>query len=776
MQPRLSSALRHAYNPYTTKYTSTEAKKNRKLLIEQTLSNQSTKTSLTWTSFSENQDHTLPSFRRNKKIFQHFVADVIQVIVGGLSTSEMQDATGMLFSLMLDHQTPPEGITPIFGIIEPAVWKEGCKQAQLLSNWKNSLTAETTESKTINQRKEFSCNLNINVHIHSWEHLLAMPTPVMLPASEAFAETENTDTATTTSSSSSSTQNTPATPAVDAQWLLDRCEHHVIATNGIFSPKELGNNILSAVKSAKGDESKLQADLFNLLGENGFDFLLQIFEKHTELEKLKNLDRQTNVQSKQTRFVRPSSNTTGGIGVQVASTSDKQTQKALKRERRKLKRQGKTEAEIDVLLYGEIEPVETKENETNQNGLRPETNNTARFQKSLPKGTKRIVHDQWEEVIVPAPNEPPPSQITPLVPIADLPDWAQLAFRGMKTLNRLQSKVYNSAFNTSENLLICAPTGAGKTNVAMLSVLQCLAEHMEDGVIVADQIKIIYVCPMKALASEITDKFGSRLRPLGLNVKELTGDTQLSKTEIDKTHMLVVTPEKWDVITRKAGGDGTLVSKVKLLILDEVHLLADDRGAVIETLVARTLRQIETTQRRVRIVGLSATLPNYKDVATFLRVNKNGLFYFDRSWRPVPLEMTFAGITVGKNSVKQKAKLNEIAYEKCAHALVRKRQILVFVHSRKETVKTAQAIAELARKEGTSELFAPSKEEASNYTSRLRNVSKSKNKDLRELYTIGMGIHHAGMLRSDRNLSEVSNSKRRRSNVAVIIVRIVIIS
>ena len=73
-----------------------------------------------------------------------------------------------------------------------------------------------------------------------------------------------------------------------------------------------------------------------------------------------------------------------------------------------------------------------------------------------------------------------------------------------------------------------------------------------------------------------------------------------------------------------------------------------------------------------------------------------------------------------------------------------------------KTVKTAQAIAELARKEGTSELFAPSKEEASNYTSRLRNVSKSKNKDLRELYTIGMGIHHAGMLRSDRNLSEVS--------------------
>ena len=59
---------------------------------------------------------------------------------------------------------------------------------------------------------------------------------------------------------------------------------------------------------------------------------------------------------------------------------------------------------------------------------------------------------------------------------------------------------------------------------------------------------------------------------------------------------------------------------VKLLIIDEVHLLAEDRGPVIEVLVARTLRQVESTQSMVRIVGLSATLPNYQDVALFLRL------------------------------------------------------------------------------------------------------------------------------------------------------------
>jgi len=41
----------------------------------------------------------------------------------------------------------------------------------------------------------------------------------------------------------------------------------------------------------------------------------------------------------------------------------------------------------------------------------------------------------------------------------------------------------------------------------------------------------------------------------------------------------------------------------------------------------------------IRIIGLSATLPNYSDIAVFLRVNpKTGLFYFDHSYRPVPLE------------------------------------------------------------------------------------------------------------------------------------------
>lgn len=105
-------------------------------------------------------------------------------------------------------------------------------------------------------------------------------------------------------------------------------------------------------------------------------------------------------------------------------------------------------------------------------------------------------------------------------------------------------------------------------------------------------IKIVYVAPMKALAAEMTANFSKRLSPLGVQVRELTGDMQLTKTEITQTQMLVTTPEKWDVVTRKSTGDIALTQIVKLLIIDEVHLLHGDRGPVVESLVARTLRQV----------------------------------------------------------------------------------------------------------------------------------------------------------------------------------------
>ena len=157
------------------------------------------------------------------------------------------------------------------------------------------------------------------------------------------------------------------------------------------------------------------------------------------------------------------------------------------------------------------------------------------------------------------------------------------------------------------------------------------------------------------------------------------------------------------------------------------------------------------TQEDVRLIGLSATLPNYQDVATFLRVNvKEGLFYFDNSYRPVPLEQQFIGVSE-KKAVKRHQLMNEVVFKKVMnHA--GKNQVLVFVHSRKETGKTARALRDMCLDKDTLGMFL---KEGSASTEVLRTESEQvKNSELRDLLPYGFAIHHAGMTRVDRTLVE----------------------
>jgi activating signal cointegrator complex subunit 3 len=110
----------------------------------------------------------------------------------------------------------------------------------------------------------------------------------------------------------------------------------------------------------------------------------------------------------------------------------------------------------------------------------------------------------------------------------------------------------------------------GKTNIAMLAIVNQIKQCIVNGVLRKDDFKIVYIAPMKALAAEMVANFGKRLEPLGIVVKELTGDIQLTKQEIMQTQMLIATPEKWDVVTRKSLGDVSLSLLVRLLIIDEV--------------------------------------------------------------------------------------------------------------------------------------------------------------------------------------------------------------
>ncbi|KAF9411851.1 hypothetical protein HW555_009456 [Spodoptera exigua] len=369
----------------------------------------------------------------------------------------------------------------------------------------------------------------------------------------------------------------------------------------------------------------------------------------------------------------------------------------------------------------------------------------------LPPGSFRKQRKGYEEVHVPALKPKPFDEGETLLPIEKLPKYAQPAFEGFKTLNRIQSRICKAALETDENLLVCAPTGAGKTNVALLCLLRELGKHVnDDGSVNVHDFKMIYVAPMRSLVQEMVGTFTKRLSAYNLRVSELTGDHQLTREQIDATQLIVCTPEKWDIITRK-GGERSFTNLVRLIIIDEVHLLHDERGPVLEALVARTLRTVEQTQEEVRLVGLSATLPNYTDVAAFLRVKpEHGLFYFDNSFRPVALEQQYIGVTE-KKALKRFQVMNDIVYEKTMEHAGRN-QILVFVHSRKETGKTARAIRDMCLEKDTLGQFL---REGSASMEVLRTEAEQvKNPELRELLPYGFAIHHAGMSRVDRTLVE----------------------
>ncbi|KAH9647072.1 DExH-box ATP-dependent RNA helicase DExH12 [Citrus sinensis] len=242
------------------------------------------------------------------------------------------------------------------------------------------------------------------------------------------------------------------------------------------------------------------------------------------------------------------------------------------------------------------------------------------------------IYKGYEEIQVPAMKPKPLDPNEKLIKISEMPEWAQPAFKGMTELNRVQSRVYETALFSADNILLCAPTGAGKTNVAVLTILEQLSLNKNnDGSFNRSNYKIIYVAPMKALVAEVVGNLSNRLQIYDVKVRELSGDQTLTRQQIEETQIIVTTPEKWDIITRKSG-DRVYTQLVKLLIIDEIHLLHDNRGPVLESIVARTVRQIETTEEHIRLVM----------------------------------------------------------------AVAEKHQVVIFVHSRKETAKTARAIRDSA--------------------------------------------------------------------------------
>uniref|UniRef100_A0A8C8IAQ2 U5 small nuclear ribonucleoprotein 200 kDa helicase n=1 Tax=Oncorhynchus tshawytscha TaxID=74940 RepID=A0A8C8IAQ2_ONCTS len=516
---------------------------------------------------------------------------------------------------------------------------------------------------------------------------------------------------------------------IDAFWLQRQLSRFY--DDAIISQKK-ADEVLEILKTAS-DDRECENQLVLLLGFNTFDFI-KILRQHRRMIQYCTMLASAQSEAEKEKII-GKMETDPDLSKVLYQLQETEKEDIIREERSRRERVRKSRVDNDL----ESMDIDHGESMTPKQLLDLEdlaftqgSHFMANKRCQLPDGSFRKQRKGYEEVHVPALKPKPFADDEVLVTIEKLPKYAQAGFEGFKTLNRIQSKLFKTAMETDENLLVCAPTGAGKTNVALMAMLREIGKHINlDGTINLDDFKIIYVAPMRSLVQEMVGSFSKRLASYGITVSELTGDHQLCKEEINATQVIVCTPEKWDIITRK-GGERTYTQLVRLIIIDEIHLLHDDRGPVLESLVARTIRNVELTQEDVRLLGLSATLPNYEDVATCLRVDPaKGLFYFDNSFRPVPLEQTYVGITE-KKAIKRFQIMNEIVYEK------------IMEHAGKNQVRPAQprngeAIsAYCTLKKGTLHTF----------------FFIPQNLELKDLLPYGFAIHHAGMTRVDRTLVE----------------------
>ncbi|PVU91812.1 hypothetical protein BB559_003962 [Furculomyces boomerangus] len=569
-------------------------------------------------------------------------------------------------------------------------------------------------------------------------------------------------------------------------WLTNQCKEVNIEGT---SPPELFKRILDLICS---NTKHFEESLIDIVGYDHMDFLTNVISRKTEIQ-LENFDYLSS-ENKQELEARIEKSKMPGVSVSMFTEKElkiiKMRNKANRRNKLKqsddqklikddvdiLKGETLKQRRAEALMRGpnkelakaRSEPVSYPHVYTNEKSGKYFNEFGGKI--ALSAGHTNEHRGYYREITIPISKAPKKFEPEPIY-VNNMDELCKYTLRGYKKLNTIQSIIYPTAYKTNENLLVCAPTGAGKTEIGLLAILRIISMYStieptgdsskNNAVppkvkVDRKNFKVIYVAPMKALASEIVRKYSEKLQWLGVKVQELTGDMQLTRKEINSANVIVTTPEKWDVITRKSSSANELVELVRLLIIDEVHLLQDERGPVLESIVARTMRFVETSQSMIRVVGLSATLPNYIDVAEFLRVNLQvGLFYFGREYRPIPIEQHFIGVQNGDNSSNQSHNyMNMACYEKIEEILHNSdHQVMVFVHTRKDTVKSATDIKNRATNNNQLDIFdTRSNPQFSNYYNQLS--AKSKNKELIELVGFGFGIHHAGMLRSDRRMVE----------------------
>ena len=176
------------------------------------------------------------------------------------------------------------------------------------------------------------------------------------------------------------------------------------------------------------------------------------------------------------------------------------------------------------------------------------------------------------------------------------------------------------AIRRGEHALIAAPTGSGKTLAAFLtSIDQLFREDVESGGL-PDEVRVVYVSPLKALSADIHKNLEEPLRATEgrLSAAVRTGDTPQSERAgmlRAPPHILVTTPESLYLLLT-AERSRKMLSTARVVIVDEIHAVLQSRRGAHLSLTLERLDHV--CGRKLQRIGLSATQKPIEEVARFL--------------------------------------------------------------------------------------------------------------------------------------------------------------
>ncbi|AQZ12660.1 HFM1 (YGL251C) [Zygosaccharomyces parabailii] len=301
--------------------------------------------------------------------------------------------------------------------------------------------------------------------------------------------------------------------------------------------------------------------------------------------------------------------------------------------------------------------------------------------------------------------------------------------------NKMQSEAFPELYENDENCVITSPTGSGKTVLFELAILRLIIKTGRK----MGNVKILYFAPTKALCCERLKSWGPKF--LNLTVGMLTSDTSFLEIEkVKSCNVIITTPEKWDLLTRKWYDHTCLFESVKLMLVDEIHTLREKRGATLEVVLTR----MNIFCPSIRIIAVSATIPNIKDIARWLTSSDGNkttkVLTFNDSYRQVALQKhvyaySFHNKKEFYHDGMYNTKLNEIFRQ---HS--KQRPVLIFCPTRSSTVSTAKYIVQ----------------HCAHYVTASDKVNQKQfsEQGLSGCYNKGVAFHHAGLSMQDRNLVE----------------------